>query len=134
MQACEIQPFPRKRHAHEIHAYEIRTPCEVRLPSWHSVRGGGVTTNQVTRPKDNVLEYRNSDSEVLEQYGRYIASRYLEIINYYNLGEGFEHGPQRARVSVSSSDASPAGHFRRLQKADLSCQSCCARSAVFAHQ
>jgi hypothetical protein len=36
--------------------------------------------------------------------------------------------------TVSSSDASPAGHFRRLRKADLSCQSCCARSAAFAHQ
>jgi hypothetical protein len=56
-------------------------------------------TNQVTRPKDDVLVYRNSDSEVLEQRGRYIASRYLEIINYCNLDEGFKHGPQRARVS-----------------------------------
>jgi hypothetical protein len=56
-------------------------------------------TNQVTRLKDNVLVYRNSDSEILEQRGRCIASRYLEIINYYNLGEGFERGPQRARVS-----------------------------------
>jgi hypothetical protein len=38
------------------------------------------------------------------------------------------------RERVSSFDASPVGHFRRLRKADISCQSCCARSAVFAHR
>jgi hypothetical protein len=44
---------------------------------------------RVTGPKDNVS--RNSNSEVLEQRGRCIAWRCLKIINYSNLGEGFEH-------------------------------------------
>jgi hypothetical protein len=42
-------------------------------------------TNLVTRSKGNV--YINGDSEVLEQRGRCIASRCLEIISYHLTGQ-----------------------------------------------